>query len=281
MMIRGFDLVINACIAGHNLISAFNGTNTRFIWWVHDGRVGFECVQKYLPERLGRNIKVYCGGSYAQKVMKEYCPSYETDILLYGVEDRATDQDLHEAPTDIINFLFPATFEQRKNQMGLVKAVGMLPEKLRKKARFVMLGLPHDRTYYNSVVEAAKPYENITISGPIPYQELMELYSTSQCIVVTSTDDPMPVVLAEAMMLSKIVISSDMTGTAGFIDNGVNGFVFPHDRIELLSERLQYVIENHASMDSIRREARKTYEKYYSKESFKKALVEAVENSMR
>ncbi|MGV2643357.1 glycosyltransferase, partial [Clostridium perfringens] len=98
--------------------------------------------------------------------------------------------------------------------------------------------------------------------------------------VVPSIDDPMPVVLAEAMMMSKIVLCSDMTGTARYIEDGVNGFLFSSKNASELKEKLEYVIGNFDTMNDVRRAGRKTYEQYFSQEIFTENLVSVVEKNI-
>jgi glycosyltransferase involved in cell wall biosynthesis len=45
-------------------------------------------------------------------------------------------------------------------------------------------------------------------------------------LICASRDDPMPVVVTEAMMFSKVCICSENTGSANIIQDGNSGFVY-------------------------------------------------------
>lgn len=277
-MLHGFDLTLVASIVGHNFVNACNGSDVKLLWWVHDGYTGFELTKPYLPKQIMKNISIYCGGAYAQKVMHEFCPEYELDSLLYGVEDYADKMIRNQDDSKQQLFLIPATFEERKNQLAFVRAVSSLPHEVAKKAQYVLIGKPADDLYFEMLQKEAAGIPNITISYPIPYSELMELYQKATCIVMPSKDDPMPVVLAEAMMMSKVVICSDMTGTASYIEDGVNGFVFPFAQPEKLADKVRYVIEKCEMLDELRAKARITYEQEFSEVAFDKRLTNIINN---
>lgn len=276
-MLRGFDLTLVASIVGHNFINAFNGSDVKILWWVHDGYTGFMLTQPFFPKTIQDNIHTYCGGVYAQKVMQQFCPTYKLDSLLYGVEDYA-EKVLSESNSSNEEqlFLIPATLDERKNQLTFIRAVASLPHEMVQKARYILVGKAVDDAYLHKLQKESANIPNFTISDPVPYDELMEMYRKATCIVMPSKDDPMPVVLAEAMMMSKIVICSDMTGTAHYIADGINGFVFPFASPKKLAEKMQFVIENYAFLDGLRKNARMTYESEFSEAAFDKKLTDII-----
>ncbi|UYO05156.1 glycosyltransferase [Paenibacillus sp. PSB04] len=279
-LLGNFDLVLVASIVSHNFINCYNGSDIPFLWWIHDGGTGYTFLENYLPRHLKGNISVYCGGRYAQEMLEKCRPQFYTEVLLYGVKDWATDMKEITDRRKKVLFLFPATFEIRKNQLLLLEAIGMLPEAIAEKADFLLIGKAGDELYYRSVDNKASELPNVKISGPVPYDELMNIYRETACVVVPSIDDPMPVVLAEAMMMSKIVLCSDMTGTARYIEDGVNGFLFSSRNASELKEKLEYVIDNFDAMDDVRKAGRKTYEQYFSQEIFTENLVSVVEKNI-
>ncbi len=108
----------------------------------------------------------------------------------------------------------------------------------------------------------------------------MELYDTCDCIVVPSIDDPMPVTLTEGMMLSKILLCSNMTGTAYYIKDGVNGYIFDCNDAKTLAEKLEFIIRYRDQHDDMKREARKLYKEHFSMHAFTKNLLLKVSDCM-
>lgn len=138
-----------------------------------------------------------------------------------------------------------------------------------------------EQSFYNDLVKQAESIPNLTLLDPIPYDELMSLYDTCDCIVVPSIDDPMPVVLAEGMMLSKVVLCSNMTGTAQYIEDGLNGYVFDCIDSDELSRKLEYIISNRRQFDSVKQAGRIIYEELFSIDAFRDKLLLEVEKSRK
>lgn len=85
----------------------------------------------------------------------------------------------------------------------------------------------------------------------------MDIFKQATCIVCSSRDDPMPVFMTEGMMMSKICICSENTGTATLIENGKNGFVYANNDYKELANKIMYVIDNNDKIDSLKIESRK------------------------
>jgi GT2 family glycosyltransferase len=267
-----FDLVIINSFVCHNIVNCYNGTTVPIIWWLHEGRTSFENgTYRYMPKKLGNNIHVLCVGKYVQNTLKKFGINYESEILLYGVEDTYT--PLREKLTEKVRFIFPGSFEKRKNQKLLFEAIQLLSEEAKEKSEFICIGPYWDQTFYDQLKQQAEKIKNLTLLEPIPHDKLMDLYDTCDCVVVPSIDDPMPVVLTEGMMLSKILLCSNMTGTAYYIKDGVNGYIFDCNDAKTLAEKLEFIIRYRDQHDDMKREARKLYEEHFSMAAFTENLL--------
>ena len=81
------------------------------------------------------------------------------------------------------------------------------------------------------------------------------------------------------MMVSGVCICSENTGTASVIRHGENGFLYENDSPENLAQCIQMVVEND-DMDQIKVKSRKTFEQYFTLETFRKNLMKCVEDSI-
>jgi glycosyltransferase involved in cell wall biosynthesis len=88
----------------------------------------------------------------------------------------------------------------------------------------------------------------------------------------------MPTFVAEGMMFSKICVCSEFTGTASLIENNKNGFVYDNNSPEELAGCIEKIVSNFEKLCFIGQEARRTYEKNLSIESFKENLKSVVAN---
>jgi len=278
-VIHDFDLVIVNTFVCHNIINCYNGTNVPLLWWLHEGYTSFaDGNTRFMPTNLGNNVRVLSGGKYVQKVLKDVGIHYKTDTMLYGVEDCSTPS--REKLQEKVRFIFPGSFEKRKNHKVLFEAIKKLTPESRANSDFICIGIYWEQSFYNELKKEAETINNLTLLDPIPYEDLMDLYDTCDCIVVPSIDDPMPVVLAEGMMLSKIVLSSNMTGTAQYIKDGINGYVFDCNNPEELSAKLEFIIKHRDQLECVKQEGRKVYEELFSLNAFQEKLLSEVKKSL-
>ena len=78
----------------------------------------------------------------------------------------------------------------------------------------------------------------------LPYRELLGLYARSR-IAISATDvDGTPAFLLEAMAMGAMPIHSDMESIREWIDNGVNGLLFPVDDISALFTAINQALKD-------------------------------------
>ena len=276
-----YDMVFCNSFSVHNVVKDLNGTKKGVIWWLHEGSETYvDGHTAFFPLPIRENVSVYCVGRYAQQTLKDFGVDIPNRSLLYGIVDRAA---LHPIiPHEKVRFVLCGSIFDRKNQLLLIKAVELLSPPLREKAEFILIGGNGDEAYYQKVVKAAQGYACIRMLGTMPNSDVLDWYAASDCVVLPSIDDPMPVVLTEGMMLRRIILCSDRTGTSAYIREGINGFVFSHKDASELAEKIAYIIEHvhDPAMDALRENGRKVFEEQFTTDIFRKNLLSAVEEAI-
>lgn len=282
-MAAAFDLVMVSTLSEYKVIPLLERMGTPTIWWVHESKASYELgADKVLPQKIGDNIHVYCGGAYAQKMLKRFRPSYHSDILMYGIEDilkQKTSIEGYRLP-DIegkMVFLSIGTHETRKGQDILAEAIRSLPETFLKQSRFFFLGRMVERKIHEAVLKLKEDMPNVVeIIDEVSRMELMSVYQQCHCVICSSRDDPMPVFMTEAMMLSKVCLCSENTGTASFIEDGKNGYIYTKDNPVELRNKIMQVMENQPQLCGIGENGRTVYENHFTMEIFADKLLEVV-----
>ena len=275
------DCTIMVTAVYRNLINRYLNDNSPIIWWIHEGKESYKIFGKTMPREITNNIKVYTGGQYAQKQLKEHGFLYKPKILNYGVHDAFIETTDIDKPSSI-NFLFPASITERKGQDVLLDAIDLLPRKYHQKASFIFIGdINSDADLQGKIIKkriiAAKNiHPNLIYKTSMSKEELFEIYKQIQVLVVPSIDDPMPVVATEAFMLKKVVLCSDSTGTSYYLKDGVNGYVFKSKNARQLCDKIKTIIDN-PHLDSIGKKGREIFENNFSIETFEKHLINIIE----
>ncbi len=283
-----FDMIIVSTLVQYSNINQLKDKKIPVLWWVHESRESYRLgADKLLPAEIGKNINVYCGGGYARAMLKEYRPAYPTEELLYCVPDYA-DQAGREYKyilEDIegkVVFSTIGTIEERKGQDIFAKAIMALPKEYIEKCRFFIVGRKINDIIYGDLLRLKEAYpEQITLINEVSRDEIKDLYNQCDSIVCSSIDDPMPVFMTECLMLSKIAICSENTGTASLLQDGVDGFVYKNNDYRELMNKMIYVIDHINDLDSLKARGRRTYEQYFTKEAFDKKISSIINKLLK
>ena len=272
---RNFDLIIVSTLVCCPAIKQLNNSLPPVLWWIHEGTFGLKFLKSQIPAEIGNNIHIYCGGEYSKRIIQKEIQK-DIGVLLYGVEEFPHDKKLYH--DGCINFITAASLEERKGQDILINAIKLLPQKYQAKCKFTIIGNILEPKIGELVNNFAQKTDNVTFLKSVPLAELMKIYQKMDVLISPSRDDPMPVVMTEGLMLQKICLCSTNCGTADYIEDGKNGFVFQSENADELAEKIMYIVDNFENLDSVRLSGRKLYEKYFTPEVFEKNILRIMEN---
>ncbi|MDR3596098.1 glycosyltransferase, partial [Clostridium sp.] len=281
-----FDLIVMNTVVTYRAIYSFANSEVPIIWWIHDSNASYEIggFRDCLPKNLPKCLKIYCGGEYAKEALLRYYPNYKADILLYDVPD-LTQKKCENLKVDIgakegiFTFTTIGMQDDRKGHDVFVEAIDLLDQEIIKKCQFVFVGRKYSDAIWKKIEYICSKYPNNTkFIEEVTRDELIHVYKQSDCIVCCSKDDPMPIFVTEAMLMSKVIICSENTGSAKLIQRMNSGLIYEENSPKLLMEKIQYVYEHIEELDYIKENARKTYEKYFSEKVFKDQIIEIIEN---
>lgn len=107
-------------------------------------------------------------------------------------------------------------------------------------------------------------------------QEMKELYQNIDVVVCASLEESLSMTIVEGMMNEKICITTDATGIAKYVEHGVNGLVCKANNPTDLKNCIKRVIEHPERIQSMRINARKTYEKIFSMKTFENRIKDEI-----
>ena len=254
------------------------------VWWLHDSSFFYDGVDKEILQKIStENLTVLAVGPIPEKSIHLIVPKLPVGQLLYGVEDivgrEGSSQRTHAERRNTqgkICFVTIGHIEERKGQDILLQAVSLLKKEERQKAVFYLVG-QDTSLLAGQVKEKAVCMPEIVITGPVGREKVAEILDCADVMVCPSREDPMPTVAAEAMMYSVPCILSNAAGTAAYITEGENGFVFPNGDVWELVKKLSWCIENRSRLAQMGGEARRVYEENFSMDVFEANVRQVVE----
>lgn len=124
----------------------------------------------------------------------------------------------------------------------LIEAIKRMPEDIRTKAVFYIVGQDSSAMAVQ-IKEEIVCMSEIIMTGTMNRNEINEILNKADVLVCPSREDPMPTVAAEAMMHSVPCLVSSAIGTASYLSNEENGFIFKSEDVQDLSDKLQLCIK--------------------------------------
>jgi glycosyltransferase involved in cell wall biosynthesis len=247
------------------LVRIFIQKNINWIYWSERGGISlfsslrdnlslftflkpiFDIIQSF---RIGNKVNKYALGAFAIGQLAK------NDFLRWGIDKdkieylfyskNPLDHDLSVFYKDNNKnekrFLFIGELSRRKGTNILVKAFSLLQNT--KEWKLVLVG-PDENNYYLKKINTMCLENKIVFKGVIKSNEIGNIISTCNILVLPSLFDGWGLVLNEATSLSKPVIATDQCGAANhLIKNGENGFIIKAKSIKQLQIAMQYYIDN-------------------------------------
>lgn len=252
-------------------------------WWIHESKDLIEDYSKLAPKNIRNNIDILCVSKEVEKNLLTNCPQYKnyTSIFYYCCADnfnkKYTKHHQKKFTISIIGGIGP-----RKNQLQIIRSYKLLPKDLQKKIVIQFIGAPAHKNYIKKLNMAIKNIKNISLLGVIDRQKMMSIYQNSDLVICSSIDDPLPVVVTEAMMMECPVITSSATGQSSLIQSGINGYVYNVISDEDLAKKIEtvYYLDKEDLHHLVTAE-RETYTKYFSPDSIRNNYTNLVANQVK
>lgn len=124
-------------------------------------------------------------------------------------------------------FIFSGRLEKIKNIDRLIQIYSKLPEAIRKQNPFYIAGTGTQESILKKLVSSLGLEEQIHFLGNLKNEEMVETDSTKKILTMASTQEGMPMAIAEALSVGIPVISTDTGDIARIIRSNENGFLLP------------------------------------------------------
>lgn len=275
-------LVIVNTLCLHSVVEELSQEKIKVLWWLHEGKYSYEIfdtIEEKLPKKVEDNISIYGAGEYSKRFWNNTKSNIDAKVLVYGVPDKMEKSNsVKDYNKNKIIFTIVGAINYRKGQDIFIKAIKSIPESYRERIECWFVGRADDIVFKNDLLKLAENIKQIKFISEMTNDKLMEVYRNSSIMVSTSRDDPMPIVLAEGMMMKKACICSNNTGTASLIDNWENGVVFESGNYLELSNIIMHIIDNPKCVEYMGNNARDIYEKTFIYSIFKENLLKEIRN---
>jgi len=270
--VASFESIIVTSLAAFDFIRNFRGICKSLTWWIHETDVSFSAVANTtadLPYFFAACESIWLGSPLCFPLALRYAPPEKLHLLLYGCSDEALPHHPHESGKIVFSIF--GSVERRKGQDVFLDAIELLSEDLRRNAIFRIVGspLPHESSrYFKKIRTRAARIPEVECIENVPSGRLVEVYADTNVFVSASRDDPMPIVITQGLIFSKVCLCSSAIGHAQFIKNRKNGLIFSNESAEELSANMAWLIRNPTELATLGKGGRELYEEYFLESVF-------------
>ena len=199
----------------------------------------------------------------------------------FAMKTAVSIQDLEkkrEKKSEKIRILCIGKFETRKNHLMLLETFLTLYKEFSIELYLVgEVSTNHHRTYYKKVNEFICRHhleECVITKVNLSRTEVMAEYMEADLFILPSTKEFASISQLEAMSYALPVICSDENGTANYVENGINGYLFKDNDQESLCRTIRLVLKDR---DMLRRMGQSSYElvkRKYNAERYIEKILE-------
>lgn len=251
------------------------------LWWIHEASISYKAVLKqfvhYANEESIKYANIFAVSGIAKANFNTHFPNGVQNILNYGIPDVKMLYNHTKRKTGLIFAIIGYTCELKAQDIFLQAAKGLI---VNEPIEFWLIGELRKDAYGCNIIEVAKQNTNIRILGVLSRKEIYERFVDIDVVVCPSREDSLPIVMTEAMMFHKVCIASDKTGTADYIDDGKNGFIVEANNVDMLRDKMQWIVNHRDNLKEIGDRARETYEKYFTMKTFGDNLEKAIRETV-
>jgi glycosyltransferase involved in cell wall biosynthesis len=226
----------------------------------------------YVSPRLKKLIAIspYVVGE-VDAYLKSSVPAME--VIENPVSDAFFEQEKNEKEGLIV---YPAYFNSLKNQITLIEALCRL-KKEHVRFHCILPGPILDYTCYTTITSLIKTCgleKDVSIPGPVPFTDMLRLYSEASVMVMTSFQETAPLVISEAMASQTPVIASRVSGIPYMVSEGNSGFLInPHDPGEV-ADKIRILLDDSSLRKRFGGEARRIAASRWKSEVITSRLID-------
>ena len=247
-------------------------------WWLHDSDMVYQethIIDGLLSKIDLENVEIKVVSSVAADAFfYHYGEKIPVTEMPFGLQDWATEYELKKRCKDhLFTFAVVGNISMLKAQNDFINAVKKLPERMRERCRFCIIGSERNRELITALKEQAECMPSIQFMGEMGRSELLSFYAEEMDVLVCpSRCDTLPIVTVEAMMFAHPVIASEGVGTASMLVDAHAGLSVPVGDDEGLSKAMQWMYENPCELELMGKRARNLFEEKFTMEIFQEQV---------
>ena len=124
-------------------------------------------------------------------------------------------------------FIFAGRLEIIKNIDKIIRVYSLLPQEIKASNKLFIAGKGTQEEGLRQLAQSLGEVDNIEFLGSLSNEALLETDSTKKILLMASSQEGLPMAIAEALSLGVPVIATDTGDISRVLKSGHNGFLLP------------------------------------------------------
>lgn len=167
----------------------------------------------------------------------------DTNVFNTRVDGLSVRKSLKIAKADVVIISTRPFYDGHYDIECLIEAIPPIVRNY-SNVKFIIKGSGPKEGYLRNLVEKLNVSEHVRFVGLVPHHEVAQYLRAADIYVSTSFIDSTSVSLLEAMACGLAPVVTDILGNREWVQNGVNGLLYPPKDSRALAERITQLIEN-------------------------------------
>lgn len=252
--------------------------------WIHESPDLYQEMEYWHNEiqegLINNNIEMVAVTERAvENLLRFYIYNNNITILPAPIDDCYEQRIVKrlKSESDVFNILLCGAMTKNKGYELSIMALNNISFKQRR--CLYVVGKKYENDFSKKIMQQLEEREDCHYLGEKSTKELIEVYSNMDLVIVPSQEETFSMVAAEAMMMELPCAVSDHCGIAQYIENGVNGFIFPRNDTDALTNIIIWCMNNREELKTIGYQARKGYISHFSSGVFEYNLRDLLARS--
>ncbi len=193
----------------------------------------FKSIFNLFEKRIYKKAKLkYSVGENRPNVSKILNPVYHT-ISIKPIKSRS-------------GFIFAGRLEKNKNVDKIIEVYSLLGKEITDNNFLYIAGTGSQETFLKQMVAKLNLSDRVIFTGQISNDELIELVSQKKILLMASSQEGLPMAIAESLSVAVPVISTDVGDISRAIQNNYNGFLLPVEfDLNSYADKIQNIMSNY------------------------------------
>lgn len=269
---RNFDLVIANTAVCYPLVEQLVDAVDVY-WYIHETSLTAELANRPGFRAALAGAKAVWAGS-ARTLQAAGALRQDIKVIEYGLDPlvpaSGTADGTKGEPCVISVF---GSYEPRKGQDLMVRAIRLLPARYRSQCQFRFFGRVLHRPFFGEVSGLAREVPEIRLCAELDYDSYVAEMSRADMVVVPSRDDTLPLVSLHALSAGKPLMCTVSTGTSAYIESGESGFTIDHNSPEAIVLALITALDCRDRWQEMGRRGQQVFQQRFSRETFTRRIL--------